>query len=122
MTNNITIENITTAVEFQVEVAAADLTQYGSWDFESEYQDFKEGTLFGRDIPAWSTFDRWLDNTHVVIRVENGATTYEMKWHDGHSWVNALGSDATGDDAETIKNICQLVADGKWHDIVTFEA
>jgi hypothetical protein len=116
----ITATEILTAENFEIEVAAAVLNKYGSWDFESEYEDFKQGTLFG-GCAGWETFEGWLSNTRVRIMARDGETTYEMKWYDGHSWINALGSDATGDDAETAKNIEQLVSDGCWHEVITWD-
>jgi predicted AlkP superfamily phosphohydrolase/phosphomutase len=117
----INFQTIKNAEQFEIEVSAKILSKYGSWDFEGGYQDFKQGTLFDDGIAAWADYETWLSNTHIRIMVSNGETTYEQRWYDGHNWINALGSDSTGDDTETINNILSIIASGESYEIITFD-
>ena len=116
-----TINDITTAKNFEIEVTASALNKYGNWYLQDEYLEFKQGTIFSDSVAAWATFDKWLENTHIRLTVRNGETLYEQKWYDGQSWVNAWGSESTGDDEETIKNIVEMIAAGEWHDILAYD-
>jgi hypothetical protein len=120
----ITFEQIKSAELFEIQFEAASLNKYGSWNLQGEYEDFKMGSLFDSFEDAdglWGSFESWLDNTHVRIMVRNGKTYYEQRWYDGHSWINALGSERTGDDEGTISNIAEMIAAGEWYEICSWD-
>jgi len=109
-----TIKDITTAKNFEIEVAAEALNRYGSWEFGPDYEAIQVDEDSGEDKPS---FEDFIANANVRIMARDGETSYGIFW----GRFKAEEYDPTGDDEETIKNIVEMIAAGEWHDIITYD-